>query len=151
MDEITASLSSTVATRSGVDHRLGTTDVQRVEQGLRNLRANDAYAHIADTFRALADPSRVKIMDALLAQELCTSDLAAIVGISDPAVSQHLRLLRAMRVVRAHRHGNRVFYSLDDEHVRRLLILTAAHLEHSSEDVSAPEPPGVSAPGPPGV
>ncbi len=114
-------------------HELQDTNVQRVAQGLRALRATDSYDRIAETFYVLAEPSRVKIVDALVHQELCTSDLAAIIGISEPAVSQHLRLLRMLRVVRGHRHGNRVFYSLDDEHVRSLLALTVEHLEHTPE------------------
>jgi DNA-binding transcriptional ArsR family regulator len=115
-------------------HRLLSTDTERVKAGSQNLRSEDAYASIAETFRALADSSRAKIVDALLYQELCTSDLAAIIGISEPAVSQHLRVLRMLRVVRSHRHGTRVFYSLDDSHIRNLLTLTVAHLEHPRQE-----------------
>ncbi len=111
-------------------HLVLTTEEERVALGSRNLRNDDEYALVAETFRALADPSRVKIVDALLDQELCTSDLAAIIGLSEPAVSQHLRVLRMLRVVRAHRHGHRVFYALDDEHVRELLTMTINHLHH---------------------
>ena len=111
-------------------HQLQKTDSQRVVQGWRDLRSDADYVHVSETFRALADSSRVKIVDSLLHQEMCTSDLAAVIGISEPAVSQHLRVLRMLRIVRGHRHGNRVFYSLDDEHVRELLSLTMAHLEH---------------------
>ena len=96
-------------------HRLLSTDSERVREGTRALLPDDSYIRIAETFRALADSSRAKILEALLHQELCTSDLAAIIGLSEPAVSQHLRLLRTLRVVRSHRHGHRVFYALDDE------------------------------------
>ena len=110
-------------------HRLRATDAQRVARGWARLKPDDTYGQVAELFRALADPSRVRIVDALARQELCTKDLALIIGISEPAVSQHLRLLRLLRVVQGHRHGSRVFYSLDDEHVRKLLSLTVAHVE----------------------
>ena len=112
------------------EHTVLDTEAERTALGRRNLRHDAEYALVAETFRALADPSRVKIVDALLHQELCTSDLAAIIGLSEPAVSQHLRVLRMLRVVRAHRHGHRVFYALDDEHVRELLTMTIDHLHH---------------------
>ncbi|MBM3940090.1 MAG: helix-turn-helix transcriptional regulator [SAR202 cluster bacterium] len=111
-------------------HRVLADAADRLAEARRLSRDEDACARIAETFRALAEPSRVRIVDALLHQELCTSDLAEIIGLSEPAVSQHLRTLRMLRVVRSHRHGHRVFYALDDDHVRRLLTLTAEHLEH---------------------
>ena len=111
-------------------HRLLVTDTQRVQEGWRALGPDDTYVRIAEIFRALADTSRVKIVDALLHQELCTSDLSAIIGLSESAVSQHLRILRMLRVVRSNRHGHRVFYALDDDHMRSLLTLTVDHLQH---------------------
>ena len=105
----------------------------RIAEGRRRSRAPSEYAHAAEIYRALGDPTRVKIIDELLHQELCTSDLAEIVGLSEPAVSQHLRLLRAQRVVTSHRHGQRVFYALDDDHVRDLLSLTMAHVKDRVE------------------
>jgi DNA-binding transcriptional ArsR family regulator len=112
------------------DHVVLPTGAERVREGKALLRDDDLYLRVSEIFRALADSSRAKIVDALLHQELCTSDLAPIVGISESAVSQHLRMLRLLRVVKSHRHGNRVFYSLEDEHVRSLLILTVDHLQH---------------------
>jgi DNA-binding transcriptional ArsR family regulator len=110
-------------------HRLCATDTQRVAIGWGGLRSAETYGQVAELFRALSDPSRVKIVDALARQELCTRDLALIIGISEPAVSQHLRVLRVLQVVSSHRHGSRVFYSLDDDHIRKLLSLTVAHVE----------------------
>lgn len=122
-------------------HRLGLAPVEktpddpqarreRAQAGQRLLEKEHLYLDLADTFRALADGSRAKILHFLLHQELCTEDLANIVGISQPAVSQHLRLLRTRQVVRGRRVGRRVFYSLDDAHVRDLLSLTLSHLRH---------------------
>jgi DNA-binding transcriptional ArsR family regulator len=101
---------------------------ERVDRGSASLRGASDYVRSAELFRALGDPSRVKIADMLLSQELCTSDLAEVTGLSESAVSQHLRVLRMLRIVTSHRHGHRVFHTLDDEHVRNLLELTMAHL-----------------------
>ena len=115
--------------RSASGHALLSDPAERIAEGRRRSRAPVEYAHAAEVYRALGDPTRVKIIGGLAHQELCTSDLAEIVGLSEPAVSQHLRLLRAQRVVTSHRHGQRVFYALDDDHVRDLLALTLAHVK----------------------
>lgn len=88
----------------------------------------DTYAHLADLFRALGDATRAKIVSSLLEQELCTCDLAALTGISESAVSQHLRLLRALRLVKSRRHGKLVYHSLDDAHIAILLQVGLSHV-----------------------
>ncbi len=118
---------------SAARHPLRANPAERIAEGKRRARAPSEYADAAEIYRALGDPTRVKIIDELLHQELCTSDLAEIIGLSEPAVSQHLRLLRTQRVVTSHRHGQRVFYALDDAHVRDLLSLTMAHLRDHAE------------------
>ena len=105
-------------------------DPERVQQGREVLLDDETYAHLAEIFRTLADSSRAKIVHSLLRQELCTCDLAAITCLSEPAVSQHLRLLRALRLVKTRRAGKKVFYSLDDAHVRFLLTVSLRHLAH---------------------
>lgn len=107
-------------------------DPKLVAEGQRLLGNENLYAGLAEVFRALADPSRAKIVHSLLHQELCTCDLAAIVSLSEPGVSQHLRILRNLRVVKARRAGRRVYYSLDDTHVRELLSLSLSHLGHGA-------------------
>lgn len=82
---------------------------------------------LAATFSALADPSRVRICYSLLAGETCVSDLAAVIGISESAVSQHLRILRNLRWVRNRKDGRMVYYFLEDEHIRSLLELSLTH------------------------
>jgi DNA-binding transcriptional ArsR family regulator len=78
-------------------------------------------------FAPLADSTRTKIVHSLMDQPLCVCDLAQVVGVSEPAVSQHLRLLRALRIVRGRRMGKMVFYSLEDDHVRSLLAMVLGH------------------------
>ena len=90
----------------------------------------DLTAQVAEIFKALADPTRVRIMHALWHAELCVGDRAAVLEMSESAVSHQLRLLRSLRVVRARRDGKLVFYSLDDEHVARLFQISLEHLGH---------------------
>jgi DNA-binding transcriptional ArsR family regulator len=86
---------------------------------------------VADTFRVLGDPTRVRILDALKAGELCVCDIAALVGISESAVSHQLRLLRGMRLVRPRRAGRLVYYAIDDQHILELLEQASTHVEES--------------------
>lgn len=86
---------------------------------------------LAELFRTLADPSRVRILSLLLDTEKTVTMLAGAVGISEPAVSYHLRGLRLMRIVRSRRQGREVFYTIDDEHVADLLSRGWEHLHHS--------------------
>jgi ArsR family transcriptional regulator len=89
---------------------------------------------LAETFRALGDPTRVRILDSLSKAELCVCDIAALLGLSESAVSHQLRLLRSLRLVRSRRAGRLVFYALDDDHITRLL---AQGLEHVAEALPA--------------
>lgn len=87
-------------------------------------------AHLAEIFRALSDPSRVRIIAALERGELNVGALAAAVGISESGVSHHLRGLRQMRLVRARKEGRQVYYSLDDEHIAELFRRGLDHVLH---------------------
>jgi ArsR family transcriptional regulator, lead/cadmium/zinc/bismuth-responsive transcriptional repressor len=84
---------------------------------------------VADTFRVLGDPTRVRILDALAGGELCVCDIAELAGISESAVSHQLRLLRGMRLVRPRRAGRLVYYSVDDQHIIDLLNQALTHVE----------------------
>jgi len=88
---------------------------------------DSAYDRLGALFGVLADATRAKIVHMLLQQELCTCDIAAIVGISEPGVSQHLRVLRSLRLVRSRREGKFVYYSLDDAPVALLLQVGLTH------------------------
>lgn len=96
------------------------------------------YEALAATFQALSDPSRAKIVYSLLHQELCTCDLAAIVGISEPAVSQHLNVLRRLRLVKSRREGKIVYHSLSDGHIETLLNVCLEHVLDANEVQSEP-------------
>ena len=89
----------------------------------------DTVAALAETFRVLGDPTRVRILDALAGGELCVCDIASLVGISESAVSHQLRLLRGMRLVRPRRAGRLVYYTVDDQHIIELLRQALTHVE----------------------
>jgi DNA-binding transcriptional ArsR family regulator len=93
------------------------------------LLAERTVESVADVFKLLGDPTRVRLLDALSHGERCVCDLATLVGLSESAVSHQLRLLRSARLVRARRSGRMAFYSLDDHHVIGLLHDTRKHVE----------------------
>lgn len=88
-----------------------------------------AAAHVAELFRAFSDTSRVLILHALLDGEKNISALAELVGVSQSAVSHHMRGLRQMRLVTARRDGKEVYYRLDDPHLVTLFKQGIAHVQ----------------------
>lgn len=104
-------------------------DLSRVRRLRASLVSGDSVTGLAETFRALGDPTRVRILDALSHEELCVCDLAAVLSLSQSAVSHQLRFLRSLRLVKPRREGRMVFYSLDDRHVVDLLQQGLRHVE----------------------
>lgn len=86
---------------------------------------------MAELFKALGDPTRVKLIYALVDQELCVHDLCVVLNMAQSAVSHQLRYLRNVRMVKRRKAGKTVYYSLDDEHVKEVFVQTLKHLEHS--------------------
>jgi len=86
--------------------------------------------HIAELFKALSDPTRVRIIGVLANAELCVGDLCLVLGMTQPAVSHQLRLLRNLHIVRTRKEGRHVFYTLDDSHIRDLFEQGLAHIQH---------------------
>lgn len=105
----------------------------RVAQLRQALIEHDDVTDLAETFRVLGDPTRVRILDALSHGELCVCDLAALVSMSESAVSHQLRLLRNLRLVRPRRDGRMVFYALDDRHIIMLFRQGLRHVQENSE------------------
>lgn len=94
----------------------------------------DAFINpMAELFKAMGDPTRLRILLTLMQQgERCVGDIAAAVGMSDSAVSHQLRVLRDLRIVHAHKQGRTVTYCLDDDHIRTLLGQALDHQQHSA-------------------
>ena len=108
-------------------------DLARVRAIRSALTAPGSVQALADSFSALGDPTRVRILDALSHGELCVCDLAAVLKLSQSGVSHQLRLLRGLRLVRPRRDGRVVFYSLDDQHIMAIFRQTLQHVEEHRE------------------
>lgn len=94
----------------------------------------DEAQDLAERFKLLADPSRLRMVYALLeGGEVCVSDLAGLVGVSESATSHQLRQLRLAGLVRARKQGREVFYRVADTHVRLLLDVAVEHYLHGHE------------------
>ena len=107
-------------------------DADRVAFAQERLPSTDETDRLADWFRVLGDPTRTRLLYALLeGGELCVSDLAHTVGAAETTVSHALRWLRKSDIVRSRRAGRLIYYSLDDAHVRMLLDLGREHLRHT--------------------
>lgn len=99
-----------------------------VEAALRNRSSPESLVHLADTFQILANPTRLRIVEALSRRELCVCDLAAVVESSQSSVSHHLRQLRQMRIVRYRKEGRMAYYRLDDDHIAELFRTGLDHV-----------------------
>ena len=84
---------------------------------------------LAGTFKVLGDPTRVRILDALAQREVPVCDLAALVGLTQSAVSHQLRLLRSHRLVKSRRVGRHIYYSADDQHIVKLFEQGLKHVQ----------------------
>ena len=88
----------------------------------------ETMGHIAELFKGFADPTRVHILSLLLVkQELCVTDIAETVAVSQSAVSHQLRLLKQMHLIKHRRDGKNIWYSLADDHVKTILEMGLEH------------------------
>ena len=85
---------------------------------------------IVETFQALADPTRARILYALIQRPMCVRDLAILVGVSASGVSHQLRFLRDRRLVKPQREGNIIYYMVDDHHMAALFKEADYHVDH---------------------
>ena len=103
---------------------------QKVRRLAKEMLSESVVNDLAETFKALGNQTRLKLIHALSNEELCVSDLAALLEMTESAVSHQLRLLRGMRLVRYRKEGKQVYYALDDLHVQQLF---QAALDHQHE------------------
>lgn len=104
-------------------------DERKVKRVQRAMKHHQAVTALAETFKLLGDPTRIKLAFALSREELCVCDLAHIVGASQSAVSHSLRALRQMKLVRFRKEGKIAYYKLDDDHIRHLIDDGFEHIE----------------------
>ena len=85
---------------------------------------------LADLFKVLGDPTRIRIVQQLLNKEMCVTDIAEAMGMGQSAISHQLRVLRQARLVAFRKEGKTVYYGLNDEHVVMLLSQGIEHVSH---------------------
>lgn len=101
-----------------------------VQEVIGKMLDNEVVVNLAELYKTLGDPSRIKILFALMQKELCVCDIAAVINVSDSAVSHQLRVLRGQKLVKFRREGKILYYSLADQHITTLF---AQGLEHVTE------------------
>lgn len=123
----------TALTARSADHlcEVDCVDRRKVDRVLATAPAAATLLVLAETFKALGDPTRLRIVTALALEELCVCDVARIVDVSESAVSHSLRTLRQLRLVRFRKVGKIAYYSLDDAHVARLVAEGLGHIDEA--------------------
>lgn len=104
---------------------------EHVEQVQNHLPSQEFLYDLAELFKVFGDSTRIKILYALLEQELCVCDLAQLLTVSQSAVSHQLRILKQRKLVRFRREGKVIYYALDDDHVRAILSMGTQHLKET--------------------
>ena len=104
-------------------------DADKVKAAREAMKSASSVLLLAETFKILGDPTRIKIAFALSREELCVCDIANLLGVSQSAVSHSLRTLRQMKLVRFRKEGKIAYYTLDDEHIAALLEEGFRHVE----------------------
>ena len=99
-----------------------------IRSAAKAVADHDQIVDLSEVFKVLSDPTRLKIVMALVKEDLCTFDIAQVLGITESAVSHQLRLLKTLRLVKHRKEGKMVFYSLDDEHIEDLIRVAMRHI-----------------------
>jgi ArsR family transcriptional regulator len=102
--------------------------VQRVS---KQMPSEEALTGLSEFFNLFSDKTRVGILWALSQSEMCVCELSMLLKMKQPAISQHLKSLRQMRIVRTRREGKAIYYALDDEHIRTVLDFGLQHIKES--------------------
>ena len=101
-----------------------------VEQVLSEMPGDETLYDLAELFKVFGDSTRIKLLYALFEAELCVCDISRLLGLTQSAVSHQLRVLKNSRLVKFRKDGKTVFYSLADDHVRKII---AQGMEHVNE------------------
>jgi DNA-binding transcriptional ArsR family regulator len=103
------------------------------ENSVREVKSqmlqDETFHRISDNFKVLSDPTRVKILYALIQKEICVCDLAAVLKITDSAVSHQLRLLRHQNMVKFRKEGKMAYYSISNDHIIKMIKMASANAE----------------------
>ncbi len=105
-----------------------------VEESLASQLPEETVQQLAEQFKALSDPTRIRMLSTLSKRELCVCDLAHVLGMTQSAVSHQLRYLRTLRLVKNRRDGNTMYYTHDDGHTMGLLQMAIDHVSHVEKE-----------------
>lgn len=97
----------------------------------KQMPSEAALNLLSEFFKIFSDKTRVGILWALSLSEMCVCDLSMLLKMKQPAISQHLKSLRQMRIVRTRRDGKVIYYTLNDEHIRTVLDFGRQHTQES--------------------
>ncbi len=100
-----------------------------VDQVLGGMPGDETLYDLAELFKVFGDSTRIKILYALFEAELCVCDISKLLGLTQSAVSHQLRVLKANRLVKPRKDGKAVFYSLSDDHVRKIIAQGMEHID----------------------
>jgi len=103
-------------------------DKQSVNAARKTLHDDATLLSLSEVFRLLGDPTRLKICLALSRRELCVTDVAGLLRLTESAVSHQLRIMKAMRLVKYRKEGKMTYYMLDDDHIEELIHLSVRHI-----------------------
>ena len=107
----------------------GNIDYKKVEKIKETLIDEDKIIDMAELFKVFGDSTRMKIISALLKDELCVGEISAITNSTQSAISHQLRVLKQSKLVKFRREGKTIFYSLDDEHIEQIVKKGSEHIE----------------------
>jgi len=105
----------------------------KVNRAIKASLPPEVAENLCQTFKALGDKTRLKILWALEKQEMCVCDLAALLDVTESAVSHQLRLLRTLRLVKNRRDGTILYYRLADEHIVQLIQVALEHVQEPED------------------
>lgn len=100
--------------------------LEKVKEEITN---DEVIYNTANIFKVLSDPTRLKIINALMLSEMCVCDISALLNMSQPAVSHHLKTLRQTRLIKYRRDGKSAYYSLDDDHIKNMFDQCITHVK----------------------
>jgi len=101
---------------------------KKVKTVKKQMITENVFQDMSETFKAIADKTRLKILFALSKEELCVCDLSAVVDMSISLVSHQLRILRDKKLVKYRKEGKSVYYTLDDDHIVQLFEMAHKHI-----------------------
>lgn len=101
-----------------------------VEETIGKMHSDELYERVAGFYKIVGDTTRCKIIAALSDNEMCVGDIANVLSMSKSSISHQLSKMKDAKVVKSRKSGKEVYYSLDDEHVHKIFVLTVEHMNH---------------------